>query len=295
MNYQKNYHDDDLKVWFVNCDEGEDTPQDDYFEKYINNYSDYYNIDFACSDKTIVIIDNKVFHYKGRIIIFSKPGLNIKLQCTKQPYHFLSLKIHPNIFKDLHDNDKVLQFFYKLKDEQIVLNLDSPQFTTLETCLDLIQAALFARCGRFSMESRINTLISEMSLIYETNYMEYIASTDSIPAQIMDYISRHYLEKITLQTISDKFFVSFNTINAIVKQYSGKTFKSYLTSCRLKTANDLLDSGNHSISAIAKLSGFSEYSSFIKAYKKAYGIAPTQKANKNSTYYPLKNKEVFKK
>ena len=27
MNYQKNYHDDDLKVWFVNCDEGEDTPQ----------------------------------------------------------------------------------------------------------------------------------------------------------------------------------------------------------------------------------------------------------------------------
>ncbi len=110
-----------------------------------------------------------------------------------------------------------------------------------------------------------------------------------------DYISRHYLEKITLQTISDKFFVSFNTINAIVKQYSGKTFKSYLTSCRLKTANDLLDSGNHSISAIAKLSGFSEYSSFIKAYKKAYGIAPTQKVNKNSTYYPLKNKEVFKK
>ena len=32
MNYQKNYHDDDLKVWFVNCDEGEDTPQEDYFE-----------------------------------------------------------------------------------------------------------------------------------------------------------------------------------------------------------------------------------------------------------------------
>ncbi len=287
MNYERNYHDDDLKLWFVNCDEGKGIPND-YLDKYINNYKDYYNIDLANCDDTIVIIDGKVFHYKGKIIVFSKPGLNLKLQCVKEPYSFLSIKIHSNIFKNFQDNDKVLQFFYNLKNEQIVLDLNAPQFSSLNTCIDLVLAALFARCGRFAMESRINTLISEMSLIYETNYKEYVTSTDSISAQIMDYITKHYLEKITLQTISDKFFVSYNTVNTIVKQYTGKTFKKYVISRRLKTANDLIDSGNHSIYSIANLAGYSDYSAFIKAYKKTFGITPTEKARKNNTYYPLR-------
>ncbi|MBQ4155897.1 MAG: helix-turn-helix transcriptional regulator [Clostridia bacterium] len=287
MNYERNYHNDDLKVWFVNCDEGKGIPED-YIDRYINNYSDYYNIDFANSEDTVVIIDGKVFHYKGKILVFSKPGLNLKLQCLKEPYNFLSLKIHPNIFKNFQDNDKFLQFFYNLNENEVVIDLDAPQFDSLNTCVNLVLTALFARCGRFAMESRINTLISEMSLIYETNYKEYIASTDSIPAQIMDFIKKHYLEKITLQTISDKFFVSFNTTNAIVKQYTGKTFKQYITTRRLKTANDLIDSGNHSIYTIANLAGYSDYSAFIKAYKKTFGITPTEKARKNNTYYPLR-------
>ena len=171
--------------------------------------------------------------------------------------------------------------FFELKDGENVLKLNSPKLTMLVTCLDLIQAALFAKCGRFSIESRVKTLISELSLIYETNYKEYVASTDSISAQVMDYIEKHYLEKVTLQTISDKFYISYNTINSIVKGISGKTFKEYLTILRLDTANTLIKAGYYSLASVAKLSGFPDYSAFIRTYKKYYGFSPSQALKKN--------------
>lgn len=284
MYYEKNYFDDDLKLRFISNDEKSSISIDEKLENKnsLNNpHNDYYGIDFIKSEKTKVLINKKIYSYNEPILILKKPKLSLSWNCYKAPYSFLTIKIHPILFNNIPDIDKVLMCFFELKDGENVLKLNSPKLTTLVTCLDLIQAALFAKCGRFSIESRVKTLISELSLIYETNYKEYVASTDSIPAQVMDYIEKHYLEKVTLQTISDKFYISYNTINSIVKGVSGKTFKEYLTILRLDTANTLIKAGYHSLASVAKLSGFPDYSAFIRTYKKYYGISPSKALKKN--------------
>ena len=287
MYYEKNYFDNDLKLRFISNYEAASINVEEGLRKdnlTTSPHNDYYGIDFIKSKNTKVLINKNIYSYTEPILILKKPRMNIYWNCYKGPYSFLSIKIHPLLFNNIPDIDKVLMCFFELKDGNNIFELNLPQFTTLVTCLDLIQAALFAKCGRFSIESRVKTLISELSKIYETNYKEYIASTDNIPAQVMDYIEKHCLERITLQTISDKFYISFNTINAIVKGISGKTFKEYLTDLRLDTANTLMKSGFYSISSVAKLSGFSDYSSFIRTYKKRYGTTPSimlKKANNN--------------
>lgn len=287
MNYAKCYYDDDLKIRFVNYDENIDdyfnsTPIDDH------NCRDYYQLIYINGKETNVILDKKIYTYSEPILIVAKPKLNFKWYCSKQPFYRIKMYVYPSVFQNTKDSDKVLEFFYKLENENIVIKLNLPQFSSLKNYIDSIQSALFARCGRFTMESRINALISEIALIYETNYKEYVAATDSIPAQIMDYIDKHYFAKITLQSICDKFYVSINTVNAIVKKFTGFTFKQYILHLRLDTANTLISSGNYSIATIAKLSGFSNYSSFVKIYKKHYGVPPSKVMNKNMNSIPLK-------
>ncbi|MGN0115643.1 MAG: helix-turn-helix domain-containing protein [Acutalibacteraceae bacterium] len=288
MNYDKSYFDDDIKIRFVNLDENIDKYNVSEPNESYDDYINYYHLIYANGPEIKVVLDNKIYTYSEPILIIVKPKSNIKWYFSKQPFYRIRMILHPNLFKDVQDNDDVLEFFYKLSGEQNIIKLNSPQFCSLKFYIDSIQAALFARCGRFSIESRVKALISELNLIYETNYKEYVAATDSIPAQIVDYLDRHYLERITLESISEKFFVSQNTVISIVKQITGKTFKQYLIFLRLETANSLIKAGNYNLSKISKLSGFSDYSAFIKAYKKQYGVLPSENLSKKDRYFPLK-------
>ena len=126
------------------------------------------------------------------------------------------------------------------------------------------------------MHTRTNMLIAEINLIYETHYKGYIASTDSISVQIMDYIERHYLEDITSKKICELFFISYNTLNATIKSFTGKTFWEYVTSLKLSMANKLIESEKYTLTDVAALSGFKSYPSFFQAYKKHFGVSPTR-------------------
>ncbi|MGN0114312.1 MAG: helix-turn-helix domain-containing protein [Acutalibacteraceae bacterium] len=286
MNYDKSYYDNDIKIRFVNIDEGIDNYIPSEADLKNDTYSDYYHLAYATGNETKVIIDNKVYTYSEPILIIIKPQAKLKWYCSRLPFYRMRILLHPSFFKDIADNNDVLEFFYNLSGEQNVIRLNLPQFCSLKFYIESVQTALFAHCGRFSIESRVKALISELNLIYEANYKEYVAATDSIPAQIIDYIERHYLEPITLKDICNKFFVSKNTVNAIVKRMTGRTFKQHQQYLKLQTAKKLLVDGNHSASEVAKLSGFSDYSSFVKAYKKMYQTSPSGQVKNKDSYYP---------
>lgn len=288
MDYDRCYYDDEIRIRFYNRDSNIDGYNVTEPNEIYDDYIDYYQLVYANGRQVKVVTENQIFTYEEPILIISKPRSNLKWYCSKQPFYRTRILLHPNLFKDVKEKDDVLEFFYKLDGEHNVFKLNLPQFSSLKPFIDNIQTALFAHCGRFSIESRIKALISEINLIYETNFKEYIASTDSVPVQIVDYINKNFLEPLTLEQISNKFFVSKNTVNLILKKITGCTFKQYHLRLRLNTANNLIKAGRDNITTIAKLSGFSDYSSFIKAYKKRFGVLPSEIINKKDLYYPLK-------
>ena len=95
--------------------------------------------------------------------------------------------------------------------------------------------------------------------------------------QAVAYIRANYPDRITLPDVAGHCAVSPEHLSRIFKKETGFGFNEYLNLYRLKKAETLLKSGQvHSISQIALLCGFNDSNYFSGAYKKMFGIPPSQ-------------------
>lgn len=96
--------------------------------------------------------------------------------------------------------------------------------------------------------------------------------------QVMAYIELHLSEKISLMDISRHFYVSESTISQIFRKKMGVSFYRCVTQRRLITAKNLILEGAP-LERVAEQTGFSDYSTFYRAFKGEFGISPRQFRN----------------
>lgn len=101
-------------------------------------------------------------------------------------------------------------------------------------------------------------------------------STNQLVLQMKDYIDRHYSEKINLQTLSDRFYVSREYASRMFKREMNTTFINYLTEVRLNRAAQLLLHTDASLGEIALQTGFKESSYLIRVFIKRYHMTPKE-------------------
>jgi len=101
---------------------------------------------------------------------------------------------------------------------------------------------------------------------------------------VIEYLSVHYQEKISISDMSKLINVSEQHFCRLFKSYTGKTFIEYLTLLRLEHAHEFLINTDLTITEITELTGFCNPNYFSRIYKKYYKQSPstTRKNFKNS-------------
>ena len=98
--------------------------------------------------------------------------------------------------------------------------------------------------------------------------------TQVIP-QVIRYITEHFSELLTLEDIAAEFFVSKSYLNRHFKAYTNSTVYAYIMTLRLTHARRMLREGIPAVEA-GRECGFSDYSTFYKAFKTQTGLSPQQ-------------------
>ena len=93
--------------------------------------------------------------------------------------------------------------------------------------------------------------------------------------EVVNYIEANLAEKITLSNTAKRFWVSESTISQTFRQKLGISFYRYVIQRRLITAQSLI-LNNVPLNEVHKRSGFTDYSSFFRAFKQTYGISPSE-------------------
>ncbi|MBQ6563234.1 MAG: helix-turn-helix domain-containing protein [Clostridia bacterium] len=101
-------------------------------------------------------------------------------------------------------------------------------------------------------------------------------------AEILDYIRRHPSDRITLEKLSTRFFVSRSQLNNLFQRYFHTSVMDYVAGQRLSYAQKLLISGMPA-QEVASTIGYTDYSTFYRAYSKRMGHPPNQDKSAGET------------
>ena len=99
--------------------------------------------------------------------------------------------------------------------------------------------------------------------------------------RIIKYLSNNYMNKVSLQDIADKEFLSSQYLSYKIKETFGLGFNEYLNQIRVEESTKLLLDTDSSISEISDKVGFSHVRYFNKHFKLHYEMTPLQYRKKH--------------
>lgn len=98
--------------------------------------------------------------------------------------------------------------------------------------------------------------------------------------QVLTYCFAHYKENISVDDVAKGLHLSKSSVSHIFSNNLSINFCDYMNSLRLSDAVKLLKNKEFSITEISFMSGFSTIRTFNRAFKRKYGITPTEYRNK---------------
>lgn len=93
---------------------------------------------------------------------------------------------------------------------------------------------------------------------------------------MLEYVQKNYQKAIRLKDISAITHMSISRLSVLFKEKTGTSFTQYLIDFRMEKACELLSSTDKQMKEISALTGYDDYSQFVKMFRKVIGMTPQE-------------------
>ncbi len=244
---------------------------------------EYFQIYYLKEGKITHHLENSFAELCAGDVFIIPPNLPHYIQSSCADLRFYSISFMPSFISEIESGSKFVKDFVHYLDEFARENI--PPSLTLEGDDALFADALVQKMMReFSGERTGKDALIKSSLglllsIFARAYFDEKCQSIKIRSEreaimhCITYLNNHFSEEITLDQIAKKTAMSktafCKSFNAVV----GETFKKYLNRQRIECAARLIKSGE-SISLAARRSGYTDFSTFYRNFKRIYGVSP---------------------
>ena len=240
------------------------------------HYHDFHKIIVFISGKVTYHIEGKAYHLKPRDILLVSQGAIHKPEIDPSvPYERYIFWIRDDL-----SCQELNTCFQKANDRSFnLVRADSALQERLKDLLPEIEQTLQNKhfgdtVLRNALFTQFMIYINRIFLRTSSSPDKKTYSSDTQIEQLLKYINRNLSENLSIDQLANRFFFSKYHMMRKFKNETGYTIHNYITSKRLLMARSLISQGMPVMKA-AQASGFHDYTTFVRAYKKQFGKAPS--------------------
>lgn len=247
------------------------------------HYHDFSKIIIFLSGDVTYIIEGKSYTLRPwDILLVGRNDIHQPIISANTAYERIVIWLNPD-FLDAHNkNNCDLQNCFTLATERkmnmIRLNkTDIPSLT--HTLNDLEHAINDTTFGYEVLKNslfiqlmvKINRLFFGMDIQKKLEDVRY----DPRIENILSYINNNLENELSIDLISNKFFLNKYYLMHLFKQETGYTLYNYIQKKRIIKASDYIKTGMQA-GDVCSLCGFGDYSTFVRTFKKEFKLSPKQ-------------------
>lgn len=222
-------------------------------------------------------IEGKQFKVPDNSLIFTRPG--------KMHFIDLSDKSIYNRYAVMFEKKQVREDIYnKIPDNLHVLNVvDYPEISSLFQKMEYYYKYFDGEDFKNILLHLIDELLYNIVIISKeiSQKMDVPYSANSIVLRAIEYIENNLNGDLSLDSLCNEFHITKVHMNRLFEQHMQTSPKKYINAKRLETAQKLICRGKKPIDVYLRC-GFSEYTTFFRAYTKYFGYSPSQTSMKKN-------------
>ncbi len=244
-------------------------PNPSDFKTHIHQYCELY---YFISGKGVFKIEGSEYRLRSGDILLMRPEeahyINID---PNEPYERLTVHFDTRLFSSIDENLEILKPFFDRGVGKSNLFRES-DFKSSSFKYLLRNLTTNTENKKLLIYSNLFSLLNEIYISFE--HKNDYTTRETIPYQIISYINANLFENISLESISEKFFISKSHLCRIFKEATGSTVTQYIITKKILKANTLITQGETPTNASISC-GFSDYSVFYRNYMKYYKHPPS--------------------
>lgn len=249
-----------------------------------NHYHHFYELYFFEGNNMQYFIEDKVYNVeRNSVVLVDKLLLHRTLYGKQSKGERTLVMVNPSIFSFLKNSDiqgKIENLFARNKIIQFDNNMT---LTYTRSSLDHLLHNNNSPESTWKKEKAILTLTELLLTFLElpSECFEYKKDKVYTPKEkhvydIINYLTSNYNQTITLEALSQCFYIDKHYLCHIFKEITGMTIVGFLNTKRLSEAERMLLYTDYSITKICQNIGFNSISYFIKLFKQYYNCSPSQ-------------------
>ena len=259
---------------------------------------EYHHHEFS---KIVILIDGDLTYYiEGKayilkpwdILFVNKNEIHKPVVNPNKYYERIVIWLNPDFMaKYAQGNNNLLKCFeVAIKNNYNLLRLNMKSIDIIKNLIQDIQNC--NNSNEFGSEILKESLFVQLMVLMNRLFLNSDKNRDIEDIQydktiegVLNYINSNLENDLSIDTIASEFFISKYYLMRKFKNQIGSSIHNYVVQKRLILARSLISDGL-SMSSVCSRCGFNDYSSFVRAFKKVYGVSPS---NYNPTIHNFEN------